>query len=275
MSYQPGVYDGVSNRDYHADPGIGSTSLKTLALRTPAHYKWEQENPVHKNVYDIGTLTHSLTLEDDRSKVEVIDVPDKLGNKWKIPKEAARAEGKIPVTAYEWAAIVAMRDSVMDHPVARELLTGHRAEASVFWEEDGAMYKARPDAWKPGVIADLKTCASASPADFRKAAYNFGYFMSDPHYRDGVKAATGEDVRFQFINVEKEPPYLVSVTELDPEALMYGREMLARAKAIYKECTETGKWPGYQPHSTVGLPGYATWEMDDMLGLHTETEIVI
>jgi hypothetical protein len=273
--YSPGVYDGIDNNEYHADPALGSTSLKTLALRTPAHYQHERANPVHKDVYDIGTLTHSLILEDDRSKVEIIDVPNKLGNKWKIPKDEAKAAGKIPVTEYEWDSIIAMRDSVMRHPLAREAFTGHRAEASVFHDDNGLMVKCRPDAWKPGQLTDLKTAADANPNEFGRVAYKFGYFMSGPHYVDVVKAVTGEDTKFVFVNVEKEPPYLVSVTELDPEALMYGREMLTRAKIIYRECVETGIWPGYQPHSIVGLPRWAAYEMDDTLGLNIETEIVI
>lgn len=264
MSLTPGVYPDLTNKEYHADPALGSTSLKTLALKTPAHWKWESEHPVHKDVYDIGTLTHSLILEEDTSLHRVIDVPDKMGNKWKIPANEAKEEGLIPVTATEWAGIVAMRDSVMDHSLARNAFTGHRAEVSVFWEEGGQMFKARPDAWKPGLIADLKTTVDANPNEFGRTAFNYGYFMSAPHYADGIKAATGEDVKFVFVNVEKTAPYLVSVTELTPADMARGRYQLDRAKRIHRECTANNRWPGYPEFSTVELPRFAQMQLDEM-----------
>lgn len=272
---KPGIYPDISNTAYHADPALGSTSLKTLALRTPAHWKWESAHPVHKDAYDIGTLAHSLILEADTTLHRVIDVPDKLGNKWKIPSNETKAEGLIPVTPKEWSGIVRMRDAVMAHPVAREAFTGHRAEHSVFWEEDGLLLKCRPDAWKPGVLTDLKTTVDASPSSFGKTAFNFGYFMSAAHYIDGVKAVTGEDVTFRFVNVEKFAPYLVSVVELDDYSLDYGRQMLDRAKRLYRECSETGNWPGYPASEPVSLPAYATYEMDDMLGVERPQEMVV
>jgi hypothetical protein len=264
MSYSPGIYAGVSNADYHADPALGSTSLKTLALRTPAHWKWESEHPVHKDVYDLGTVAHSLILEDDVSGVEVIDVPDKRGAKWTGPADAAINAGKIPLKRSDWETVVAMRDSVMAHPLARKAFTDHRAEESVFVEQDGQMLKARPDAWKPGLVADLKTTADADPNEFGKTAFNFGYFMSAPHYIDLIKAATGEDVKFVFVNVEKSPPYLVSVTELTDADMDRGRFQLDRAKRIYRECLAAGNWPGYPPFTTASLPRWAQYDLDEM-----------
>ena len=262
--FSPGVYEGISNRDYHADQALGSTSLRTLALRTPAHYKWESEHPVHKDVFDFGTVAHSYILEGDHSGVEVIDVPDKRGNKWTIPAAEAREAGKIAVTAAEWADVEGMRESVMAHPLASTMLTGHRAEVSVFWEEGGQMFKCRPDAWKPGLIADLKTSRDANPNEFGKGAFDYGYFMSAPHYVDGVKAATGEDVKFIFINVEKTAPYLVSITELTDADLDRGRLQLDRAKRIYKDCTINNDWTGYPEFSTTQLPRWAQIELDEM-----------
>lgn len=262
--FAAGVYESISNRDYHADPALGSTSLKTLALRTPAHWKHESENPVHKDVYDIGTLTHSLILEDDATLHAVIDVEDKRGNKWSVPAREAKDNGLIPVTAGEWSSIEAMRDSVMAHPLARNAFTGHRAEVSVFWEEDGQVFKARPDAWKPGLVADLKTALSANPNDFGRTAFDYGYFMSAPHYVDGIKKATGDDVKFVFVNVEKTPPYLVSVVELTPSDMARGRYQLDRAKRIYRECAANNRWPGYPEFSTIELPRWAQYELDEM-----------
>ncbi|MEV8149918.1 PD-(D/E)XK nuclease-like domain-containing protein [Arthrobacter sp. NPDC080073] len=273
MGYSPGIYEGISNLDYHADPALGSTSLKTLATRTPAHWLYERDHPVHKDAYDLGTVAHSLILEQDESAVEVIDVEDKRGAKWTVPADAARAEGKIPLKFAEWEQVKGMRDAVMTHPVAREMFTGHRAEHSVFWEEDGQFLKCRPDAWHPTILVDLKTTRNADPNEFGKTAADYGYHQSAAHYIDGVKAATGEELPFPFVLVEKTEPYLVSVVSLDAEAINIGRALNDRAKRIYRECFESNTWPGYPSTEPVSLPMWAIYKAEDLLGLNTETEI--
>jgi hypothetical protein len=264
MPFAPGIYKGISNADYHADPALGSTSLKTLALRTPAHWKWESEHPVHKDAYDIGTAAHSLILEDDTSQLVIVEADDWKLKASQIAKANTRANGKIALLPKEMALVKAMRDSVMAHPLARNAFTGHRAEESVFWEEEGQMFKCRPDAWKSGLVVDLKTTVDANPNEFGKTAFNFGYFMSAPHYIDGIKAATGEAVKFAFVNVEKTAPYLVSVTEISDEDLNRGRFQLDRAKRIYRECVASGNWPGYAAFTTTSLPRWAQFELDEM-----------
>jgi hypothetical protein len=270
---KPGIYDGITNAAYHRDPALGSTSLKTLATRTPAHWKWERDNPVHKDAYDIGTLAHSLILEGDVSLHEVIDVPDKMGNKWKLPANEAKANGLIPITPKEWAGIVAMKDAVMAHPLARAAFTGHKPEQSVFWDEDGLALKCRPDAWKPGALIDLKTARDANPNEFGKTAAEYGYHQSAAHYIDGVKAATGEELPFHFVLVEKTAPYLVSVVELDWEAVNIGRALNDRAKRIYRECAESGNWPGYPSAEPISLPNWAVYQAEDLLGIDNEMRL--
>lgn len=266
MSIKPGIYPGVTNADYHADDALGSTSLKTLATRTPAHYQHEKLHPKSSAAFDLGTAAHSLILEQDESGVVVIDADAKRGKVWTDPASAAEAEGKIALTSKEWAQVVAMRDTVMAHSFARGLFTGHRAEESVFWEEDGLMLKCRPDAWQPGALIDLKTARSASPNEFGKTAHEYGYHQSAAHYIDGVKAATGEDLPFHFVLVEKTEPYLVSVVELDVEAINIGRALNDRAKRIYRECIESNTWPGYPSAELISLPMWAIYKSEELLG---------
>lgn len=273
MNYAPGIYSGISNAEYHRSPALGSTSLKTLATRTPAHYMHEKLNPVHKDAYTLGTAAHSLILEADTSGIVVVPADNWLTKDAKAAKAEALAAGKQPLLTKEMAQVVAMRDAVMAHPVARELFTGHKAEESVFWKEDSLTLKCRPDAWKPGLLVDLKTTRSASPSEFGKTAHEYGYHQSAAHYIDGVKAATGEDLPFTFVLVEKTAPYLVSVVELDIEAINFGRMLNDRAKRIYRECTETGNWHGYPTAEQVPLPMWAIYQTEELLGLNTEAEI--
>lgn len=270
---KPGIYDGIPNATYHADPALGSTSLKTLATRTPAHYQHEKLHPKSSAAFDLGTAAHSLILEQDETGIVVIDVDAKRGKVWTDPASAAEAEGKIALTSKEWAQVVAMRDAVMAHPFARGLFTGHKPEQSVFWEEDGQMYKCRPDAWQPGALIDLKTLIDASPGEFGKTAHKYGYHQSAAHYIDGVKAATGEELPFHFVLVEKTAPFLVSVVELDWEAVDLGRALNDRAKRIYRECVESDAWPGYPSAEPISLPTYAVYQTEDLLGIENNAEL--
>jgi hypothetical protein len=271
-NYGPGIYAGVENSVYHADPALGSTSLKTLATKTPAHWQWDKSHPKFSDAFTLGTAAHSLILEDDASNIVPVHADNWLTKAAKEAKAAALAEGKQPLLSKEWLQVLSMRDAVMAHPAAREAFTGHQAEQSVFWDEDGLMLKCRPDAWKPGVLVDLKTTVNADPREFGKTAHNFGYHQSAAHYIDGVKAATGEELPFRFVLVEKTAPYLVSVVELDIEAVQIGRQLNDRAKRIYRECTASGNWPGYPGADLISLPMWAIYEAEDLLGINNDID---
>lgn len=273
MNYAPGIYPGIKNADYHKDAAIGSTSLKTLATRTPAHYQHDLKHPKFSDAFTLGTAAHSLILEGDTSSIVIVEADNWLTKDAKAAKAAALADGKQPLLTKEWVQVIAMREAVMRHEIAGPLFTGHKAEQSVFWQElDGLMMKCRPDAWQPGMLVDLKTTVNADPREFGKTAHNFGYHQSAAHYTDGVEMVTGERLPFVFVLVEKTAPYLVSVVHLDDEALDYGRQLNDRAKRIYQECTETGNWPGYPAFEPVSLPMWAIYEAEELLGI-SEAEI--
>jgi len=268
---KPGIYSGVSSADYHRDEALGSTSLKTLATRTPAHYQYEKAHPKSSAAFDLGTAAHSLILEQDEAGVVVIDVEAKRGKAWTEPADAAEADGKIALTSKEWSQVRAMRDSVVGHPLAKAALTGGAAEESVFWShESGTALKCRPDMLHRGgklgnLIVDLKTVQSADQADFAKSAANFGYHIQQAHYQAGLKAVTGEDFDFIFVLIEKTGAYLPAVVQLDAEDVARGAEMAERSIRIFNNCTKTGRWPGYESTTPIELPRWARCREEDAL----------
>ena len=272
---KPGIYDGISNAAYHADPALGSTSLKTLATKTPAHYQHDLTHPKFSDAFTLGTAAHSLILEGDSSGIAIVEADNWLTKDAKAAKASALDDGKQPLLTKEVAQVYAMYESVMAHQVARGLFTNHKAEQSVFWDEEGTMLKCRPDAWKPGLLIDLKTTRSADPNEFGKTAHEYGYHQSAAHYIDGVKAATGEELPFHFVLVEKTEPYLVSVVELDIEAINIGRQLNDRAKRIYRECVATNTWPGYPNADLISLPMWAIYQAEELLGINNDIEMSI
>ena len=271
MFYTPGIYDGISNADYHNDPALGSTSLKTLATKTPAHYKYDQEHPKTSDAFTLGTAAHSLILENDTTQFEIVDAANWLTKDAKAAKAEALTAGRVPLLTKEFEQVQAMRDAVMANPLARTALTGHKAEYSAFWEhESGTMIKTRPDAMHDGgplgnLIVDLKTCASADPNEFGRTAHQFGYHIQQAHYQAGLKAVTGEDFDFLFVLVEKQPPFLVSVVELDAEDVARGAELAERGIRIFNDCTKSGVWPGYESSRPIEIPQWARYQEEDAL----------
>ena len=256
--------DDMPAEDYHAHPGVGSTTLKTLAKHPPAVYRHRMDHPEHKAAFDIGTAAHSLILEKSLIGLDVIVADSWRSKGAQEARKAAYNAGLTPILEHELESVKAMSNAVMAHPHASQLLTGHVAERSYFAEIDGAGAKCRADAMHEGIGAgvDLKTTADADPAEFGRTAYGFGYHQQVAWYQDVIQAVTGFAPAFYFVLVEKAAPYLVSVVELTPEFVDYGREANARALSIYQQCQESGEWPGYTDPALVEIPRWARFKED-------------
>lgn len=171
--------------------------------------------------------------------------------------------GRVVLSEEVWNQLHAMRDAVHSHPAAHALLTGvpGEAEKSVYWNDPttGVLCRCRPDWWREDdVLVDLKTTDDASPEGFAKSMANWRYDVQDPFYTDGVKAATGRNVKaFVFIAVEKKPPYAVGVYVLDSASRDIGRATYQHDLRVYAECLANDNWPGYGDKiQTINMPAW-------------------
>lgn len=181
-------------------------------------------------------------------------------------------QGRTILTDEQFAQLSAMRDAVMDHPMARALLTSKPgvAEYSVYWNDPitGELCRCRPDFWREDdVIVDLKTTDDASPEGFAKSIANWRYDVQDPYYRDGIKAATGRTVKaFVFLAVEKKFPHAVGCYVLDPESVELGRAQYRADLDRFHECRVSEQWPGYGDKiQTISLPAWHAKKVGDQL----------
>jgi hypothetical protein len=276
MITEPGLYD-MTNEQYHADPipggSLSSTGAKKLIQKTPLHFKWDMDHPVHKDVFDFGTVAHSMVLEGDASGVVVIDVAEKRGKAWTEPAEKAEAQGKIPLKTAEWEQVQAMAEQIRKHPEAAFLLKDGVPEKSAFWQHDtGVWLRARFD-WLPNkrghglMIPDYKTAASADPGKFSRAAADYGYHQQAAFYCDAAKAlGLSPDPVMLFVVQEKTAPYAVNVIELHEDAIHTGRALNEKAVRLYQQCKLTDTWPGYVMGEPVRLPKYAEYDAEIKLG---------
>ena len=264
-----GLVEDMDEATYHARSELSSTGARTL-LRNAAKYQYERTHPVHKDVYDVGSALHTKVLGKGWP-VDVHDFDNWTTKAAKEAKAASRAEGRVPMLRKDADVVDAMAESVLRHPLAREIFEGGGyREVSLFADdyETGVPMRARPDVMHPNRMADLKSAMSAADEDFAKAAANYGYAFQQDWYlrvRLGVidPSTNWVAIPFLFVVVEKSPPYLVNVIELDAEFAQIGRSQVDRALRLYAECAATDTWPGFeradgQPN-VVGPPAWLSY----------------
>lgn len=265
-----GIHD-LSNEEYHSSVGISKSGL-TEILRSPAHY-WEKYlNPDREPkgstpAMFFGSAVHKMVLEPEEFLHEYTVIPSEIASLNKNTKKykefvAEIAErGKLGLQPDDFGLICGIDSALKNHPYASGLLTGGLPEKSFFWtdKETGVLCKCRPDYWIEGMcLPDLKTTADARPQEFTKSCANFGYYMQEAFYTDGVEAVTGERLPMPFVAVEKEPPFSVGLYKLDEDDVAYGRRRYRKALRIYAECLERDKWPGLPEEiQTIFLPAWS------------------
>ncbi|MCK0517903.1 PD-(D/E)XK nuclease-like domain-containing protein [Williamsia sp. DF01-3] len=271
-----GIYADIPDAVYHADRNSLSSSgaRKLLPPSCPAIFRYEQDQPPEiKTEFEFGHAAHTLVLGKG---ADLVDVGfDSWATKAsKEARDAARAAGKTPLKSEDYAKAHAMAAAVKRNPVAAALLENGTPELSMYWDdpETGSRLRCRPD-WlthtttgRP-LCVDYKTTAkSAQPAAFGKSAADFGYHQQAPFYLDGLEANGLADAAFLFVVQSKVAPYLVSVVELDPEAIALGRDLNRAAIRLFADCMATDTWPSYGDHiHLVNIPQYAYYQSAGLL----------
>lgn len=259
----PGLYDIPADL-YHSDPIPGGSLSSTGARRLadcPARFKWHLDNPEPpKKAFDIGTAAHKLVLGNGP---ELVLVDAEKWNTTAIKAEVAaiREAGGVPLKRAELDGVKAMAVALRQHPEAAALLElgSGVAEQSMFWEADGIWRRARPDWLRDNEIVDYKTTTNVSPDSISKTIHERAYHQQAHWYLEGAHELelVGPNARFVFIFQEKQPPYLVTVAELDVTAMDIGRHLNEKALWHYANGRATGHWPGYYPTTAlIPLPAW-------------------
>ena len=268
---EPGLFD-MPDDVYHRDPVPGGSLSSTgarhlLPPSCPAKYRHYADNPpTPKPAYDIGHGAHRLALGAGPDIV-VVDAPDWRTKAAQKQRAEAHAAGKVPLLAHVHEQIKDMAAALRKHKDAAPLLhpaTGV-AEQSAFWRDPqtGIWCRARYD-WLRNkatgqlIIVDYKTTTLAELDAIQRTVNAYGYYMQADFYLTGAQVlGLGERPTFVFIFQEKEPPYLVTVVQLDMPALQIGRQRNREAIEIYRRCKAANEWPGYTNQiELISLPAW-------------------
>lgn len=264
-----GVVEGMPAETYHADAALSSSGAKLLLPpNSPALFRYRQEHPEERAVFEVGQAAHKEILGVG-PKLVLVERETWNTNEVKAEVAEIRAAGNIPLKRGPYAEIKAMAAKLTEHPMARALLNpAHgRPELSLFWNDrlSGIAERARVDwlherAGGRTVVVDYKTCLNAHPDALPKTIHSYGYHIQGAFYRDGAQALDlgDADTLFVLIFQEKTAPYLVSCVQLDPHALRTGRDLKGWAEQKLADCTASGVWPGYGDDiDYVSLPPWA------------------
>ena len=270
---EPGVYDLPADL-YHGDPvpggSLSSSGARRLLATCPARFHFEQRFPPEStNAMDLGTAAHRMVLGVGP---EIVTVE---ANDWKTKaarekRALAQARGAVALLEDDVARVKGMATALRRHDIASALLAPGRGqpERAIFWvdEETGVWRRALVD-WLPTIgggrplIVDYKTTFSATRDSVAKSVANYGYHQQASWYLDAVRAVGyPDDTAFLFIFQEKEPPYLVTVVQLDTTAMQIGADLNRRAIEIYRDCRNADTWPGYTADiELISLPSWAEY----------------
>ena len=264
--------------DYFAHPAMSQSKLKDLK-QSPKHF-WAKHLSPERVIEDpteamqFGTLVHTCVFEHKKFLDKYIIMP-KFDKRTKEGKAGhldfvTKNAGKICIDESDYTAAINIRLAILNKKTS-SILFGKPGliEKELYWIDEGTGieckakldYFIEPCAEFPnGVIIDLKTTINAKPDEFASSLFKFGYYNQQAHYCKGVRTIykTPDYPDFIFIPVEKVAPYECSFLAGDNDTLEIGLKENQKLLQLYKHCSETGIWHGYEDRlQTIALPAWA------------------
>lgn len=273
---EDGIHPSLTEEVYRALPFANCSLLKILHQQSPKHCRWEMLHPSESTeAKTFGNAFHCKVLR-----------PDDFANEWRITESCRALTGKGNVCGNpgtrlkggEWvcgthgrglpdqmdalsletvAKLDAMAAAYRSHARCRHYLYEIdvlQQECVIIWTdpETGVRCKAKLDQWGMDegrvVIPDLKSCPDASEEEFGWQIANYLYTMQAAMYSDGLSIVLGGELveNFQFLAIEKEPPYACCTWKLHQGDIALGRAQYRSAMAKWRTCHELNAWPGYK-----------------------------
>ena len=260
---KPGIYQ-IPLEDYIADPctvpSLSASIAHALISQSPLHawMKHPRLNPHYERedttATDIGTIAHAMLLENDTSRVVVVEAEDWRTKLAKEARDAARAAGKLPVLKHKMGQVESMvkaaREAIAGSEVAEAFKDG-KAEQTIIFGSGNLWMRSRPD-WLTNdyrIILDYKTTqGSAEPNSWmRNVMIPCGY---DLQANIGIRGITmtcqpAKPPVVVFMVQETEPPFAMSFVSLSPSFLELAHKKVSQAIHLWHMAMINGSWPSY------------------------------
>jgi hypothetical protein len=278
IELKEGIYQGITNDEYHADKECVSNSYLGRLGVVPAKALVEQKET---KALTFGQAFHVYVLENEIFHKSFIIGEDR-GHQKKEDKEywadlsATAISRNMKVLDYDdYELIKNMNDAVYSHPFAKELLSKGVSEQTIIWqdEETGLWCKVRPDRIPDGgkgVILNLKSTSNAAEHPFQGDCVKYGYARAAGMELEGYSRVTKTlyaDLIYAEIAVEKEAPFRCEVYPFDVGFLEYGFAEFHRLLHLEYKCRKNKFYPHYKypGGQTLMAPGYLkVWEFEEL-----------
>jgi len=243
-----------SNEAYHANDAIGSTSVKSAALNSVAH--WHGAEFKSSPAMDLGSAVHANYLEPEKFLVKR-GPESRRGKAWQEVYEG-RATDEVVLPVGEYHKAEAMAVAMHDNPHMAELWTqdGWQIEQSIYVDcpETGLKLKCKADAYNSNLrcVMDVKTCQTANPAAWQSTYgpfYKFGYHIQCAFYLR-VLELQGIDIdKFYIFAVESTAPHATQCFDISQDTLKHGEAVMMDTLHRIKQAQESGEyltgWPDW------------------------------
>lgn len=260
------ILTGIPEAEYHGWNRMSASALKTLDRATPLHLTAEREEKTDNTAFRIGRALHSLLLTPQAYELDYVTAPEcdrrTTAGKAEFAKFMELAEGRTVLTKDESNIVAAMKEGVFACATARQLIEAcSHTELTLRGDWDGIPFKARIDGWieDHGTIIDIKTHTGlASPQEFAKAAYNFGYWTQFAIYREAMKRAGKEVSSVILIVVEKTAPHACMCAAMNSDHLDVSAARIPELVEMYREYMNNPNAGWSDTVNEIRLPNWAT-----------------
>ena len=280
----PGVHN-ITHSNYLADPcpspSLSSGIAAILCTQSPRH-AWQAHprlNPQYReeedSKFDRGTAAHEMLLGGE-NRIVIVEADDWRKQAAREVRDATRAAGKLPLLARHFEDVQKMVEVAKLAINECEDLDGYRFDAgkteqTLIWQEDGLWFRARPD-WMSHdrkLIMDYKsTGTSAEPNAWIRTMLGMTGEIQPAFYLWGNnQTGAPGGAQFVFLVQENEPPYACSFIGMPPAFIDLGNRKVAYAMSLWRQCLESGQWPGYPSRIAWAEPpiyAVAQWEEKEL-----------
>ena len=263
----------LSMSEYLKLDALSSGVAHTILSASPMHAKFAQINErTATSEMDIGTFAHAMLLEGGTDALVIVDADDWRTKAAKEQRDAARAEGKLPILAHKLEAVEAMVKAARLYVAGSELsgiFSEGQPEVTMVWTEttdDGeVLCKARADYLRNDrrICLSYKTTAGSANPDMWIRAQLPNYDLATAFYARGVLAVCPdvEETRVVHLVQEQSSPYACSLIALSPALEDLAERKLDRALGIWAQCQATGQYPAYPTRICYAEP--KSWQLQE------------
>lgn len=220
-----GLYLGLSESVYRADPALGSSDMKLLSYDPVAYWHGSVLNPDREQKEStpaqiLGTAVHRIVLDGAPAFWASYGPTDFSGSTkdGKAERYALAETGRIPLKREDFDLCLNAGAAIAQHPHLKDAFTGGCSEVSIVWTRDGVRRKARLDHMKVRSTTDLKTIKPQRSAPFAdncvRAVADYRYDVQAAHYHE-ARLRLAEFVRDGAVHGDHDPAWLARVK---PEA---------------------------------------------------------